>query len=77
MPRHELVKGFMSFQYRQVYKILQWKDGCIYKTKSIGYIKAEDEDKLDAEKYVCGSLSTTQTKLPVFDIPVFDADELE
>jgi hypothetical protein len=76
MSREIVVQGYESFRYRQLWKITEWKSGCIYKTKPVGYIKAEHEEMLDKENYVASSMSTHLTKQTQFSIPVLTIDEI-
>uniref|UniRef100_A0A6M3LL78 Uncharacterized protein n=1 Tax=viral metagenome TaxID=1070528 RepID=A0A6M3LL78_9ZZZZ len=70
------VKSWKSFHYRELHEIVAWKDECIWKTKVLGYIKAEDEAKLNKDKYVCSSVSTHLTRNPEFEIQLVQLDEL-
>ena len=36
------VPSWKLFQYSEVFQIIAWKDGAIFKTKSIGYAKNTD-----------------------------------
>jgi len=49
---------------RGVYKIIQWKEGCVYKTKSIGFIVCKsDYQFLSSETtYQLSSVSTKITR---------------
>lgn len=53
-----IIKGFNAYQYSEVRKIIQWKDGFVWKTKPIGFIHQEDEAKWPKEEYVLCSIST-------------------
>ena len=57
-----MVKSFEDFRYREVFLITELKDGCVYKTKSIGYIHVKDSANYPPDKYVLASLSTSLTK---------------
>ena len=52
------VKTFKLCYYREVYKITRWKNGDIYKTKSIGFIHQDDINKYPSDEYVIGNIST-------------------
>lgn len=63
------VKSYNAFQYLSVFEIIEWREGCIYKTKDTNKcIHSKDKDKLDQQKYTTTSLSTSLTKLNEFEI---------
>jgi hypothetical protein len=76
MPRDIIVQGYESFRYQQLWKITEWKSGCIYKTQHVGYIKADHEKMLNHENYTTSSISTHLTKQVQFSIPVLTLDEI-
>lgn len=57
--------GFrIKWNLRQVYKITQYKDGCIYRTKSLGYIVCKPEYQLlNMEDIQIGTVSTKVSNL--------------
>ena len=76
MSRKVTVQGYESFRYRELWRITQWKDGCIYKTKSVGFIKATDEARIDKFLFTTSSLPTKLTIQPEFTIDVLTEEEL-
>ena len=48
-------------QLREVHKIVEWKDGCIYRTKSLGMIICPSDYKLDG--VMIGPVSTKVSRL--------------
>lgn len=44
---------------REVYKVTHWKSGCVYKTKSLGYIVCNHDYELLDAKAIIGSASTS------------------
>lgn len=70
------IQSYDSFKYLEVFKILQWKDGAVFKTKSTGcYIAAEDQMKLDHLKWLTTSISTTLQRQPEIELDVRKAEE--
>lgn len=66
------IKSYDAFQYLSVFEIIEWQEGCIYKTRDTHkYILAKDKDKLDPETYMTTSISTRLTKLEEFEIELF------
>lgn len=70
------VQGFESWRYVQVYKVTEWKDGCIYKTRPIGFMKAGLRDMLP-EGYVTSSVPTHLSIQPQFEIDCLTKEEVE
>jgi len=56
------IRSFKSYNYRSVYKIIEFKDNCIYKTEFIGYIHKNDKSKYPPDEYSLSSLSTDITQ---------------
>lgn len=54
--------------YVEIYEITEMRDGCIYKTKSLGYTHKDDKRFDDSSKYVKSSLSTRITNKEFCDI---------
>lgn len=54
----KIIKSFKSCYYCEVWKILKWKDNCIYKTKSIGFIHKDDIKKYPSNEFVFSPIST-------------------
>lgn len=53
----------VRWQVRNVYKITQYKEGCVYRTKSLGLIVCEPlYQLLDMKDIQFGSVSTKITK---------------
>lgn len=66
------IRGMDAFAYREVFEILEWKNGHVYKTRRTGqFIKTENADKLDRNKYTVSALSTNLSRLDEFEIPIF------
>jgi len=53
------VNKYDAYKYVQVYKVTQWKDGAVYRTKHIGYAKASRQREPDE---VYSSISTNLTR---------------
>ena len=51
-------KSYNSHKYAEVFLIIQWKDGCVYRTKRLGHISLNDSGKYPSDKYVLTSVST-------------------
>lgn len=48
---------------RSIYKVTEWKDGCVYRTKFVGYILCGPDYKLMENKdFMICSVSTNITK---------------
>ena len=56
------IPGWKACYYREVYKILQLKDGCIYKTESIGFIHMGDIEKYPWDKFTLSNIPTRLSK---------------
>ena len=56
--RRVSVAPYEGWHYLEMFKITEWKDGCIYKTKSIGYIRLSDYNLLDHKEYTASSCTT-------------------
>jgi tRNA pseudouridine-54 N-methylase len=57
-----IIPAWQSFMYSEVWKVLQRKDGCIYKTEKTGlYVHNDDANKL-SEDYITSSVSTKLTE---------------
>ena len=50
-----------SYKYCEVYQITERRDGCIYKTASLGYISVDKKKEYDTRKYGFTSISTQKT----------------
>ena len=57
--KSKVIYSYDSYQYNQVYKILEMKDDCVWKTKSLGFIH-RDEQK-NYKDCVFSSISTHLT----------------
>lgn len=72
-----IIKSYDSFQYRSVWKILEMKDGCIFRTENTNlFIRAEDESRLPSN-YKTSSISTSLTKLDSFNIEMFPLETVQ
>ena len=70
------IQSFDSFKFREVFKITQWKDGMIFKTKTTNcFVREEDVEKLDKLKWTTASLSTSLTRQPEIEIDVRSPEE--
>ncbi len=47
-----------SFLYHEVYVVIEWRDGCVYKTKPVGFCH---KDRLKKEGEIYASVSTDPT----------------
>jgi hypothetical protein len=56
------INSYDSYKYNQVWLITEWKDGCVWKVKPIGYILAENKASYPNDKYSLSSISTKLTK---------------
>lgn len=53
------VKGYDLYKYREVWEVLERREGAIYKTRSTGKFISEDKEaELDTQKYVTAPCST-------------------
>lgn len=54
----------VKWNLREVHKVTQWKDGCVYRTKSIGLIVCKPDYKLlgDEKNIQIGAASTSVTR---------------
>lgn len=55
------MRSYNSYKYREVWKILEWKDGYVWKVKPIGYIHRDLESSLPKD-YEASSVSTSMTQ---------------
>lgn len=63
------IPSYKSYQYKEVWKITEWKDGYIYKTEKTGkYIKTKRY--LNPHKYILASLSTDLTNQETIELDV-------
>jgi hypothetical protein len=55
----------VRWQLREVHKVTQWKDGCVYRTRSLGIISCTPEyaAALRSHDIMVGSVSTRVMKL--------------
>jgi len=76
--RNEIVQSYESFRYCELYYVIEWKNNCVYRTKSLGFIKAEHENLLTecSRNFITSSISTNLTRSIEFEIPVFTAEEI-
>jgi hypothetical protein len=51
-----------SFLLKDVHLITAWRDGCIYRTKSVGIFHRDSVKHLSPDKYVLCSVSTKLMK---------------
>ena len=61
MPREITIPPYESYKYLELWEITAWKDGCIWKARPFGNIKAEHEHLLDKQEFTTSSLSTSLT----------------
>lgn len=54
----------VKWNLREVHKITQWKDDCVYRTRSLGLVVCMPDYKLlgESKNYMIGSVSTRVTK---------------
>jgi len=52
----------VKWNLREVHKVTQWKDGCVYRTKSLGMIVCLPDYKLLNQDVQIGSVSTKISK---------------
>lgn len=72
-----LIQSYDSFLYRSVWKILEIKDGCIFRTENTNlFIRAEDVSRLPSN-YTVSSISTKLTKLGSFNIEMFPLETVQ
>jgi len=72
------INNYESFRYCELYEITEWRDGCIWRAEPVGFIRAEDECKIDRNKYTTSSLSTDLHKNPTIELfPVYSKEELD
>jgi len=67
--------SYMGFKYRAVHKVTEWKDGCIYKTKQVGFLYTTDFKDiihLIPSDYVLCSLSTSLTSQPKITLDLME-----
>lgn len=59
-PELKKMRVGVRMRLRQVHKVTQWKSGCVYRTKPIGYIVCEPDYKLldTSNNIQIGSVST-------------------
>ena len=56
------INSYNSYKYSGLYKITQFKDGCVWKTKFEGFISNKDKIKYPRDLYIFSSISTKLTK---------------
>ena len=57
------IHSYDYFDYREVWEVLTWRDGCKWNTRFTGkYIKANEEESLDGTIYFAVSISTEFVK---------------
>jgi len=52
----------IKWNLRSVYKITEWKNGCIYRTRSVGYIICLSDYKFLNDSATLNSVSTSITR---------------
>lgn len=57
-----VINSYDSYKFSELHRITQWRDGCIYKTESEGFISDTDKEKYPADLYVLTSISTEMTR---------------
>jgi hypothetical protein len=55
------IESSRSYQYRELFKVTAWKDGCVWKTKSLGFIHRDEEKNYPTSDYITSSISTSLT----------------
>lgn len=56
--RH-VVREVDLYQYREVFLVMEWRAGCVFRTRKLGkYIHIDQIVGLDTNKYIVASLST-------------------
>lgn len=51
----------VQMRLREVHKVTEWRDGCVYRTKSLGYIVCNHDYRLPGVQI--GSVSTRITRM--------------
>lgn len=66
------IPSYEAHNYVEVFEIVQWKEGTIYKTKSTGkYILIDNVSKLDKNKYTVAPISTKLLKQDTIELTEF------
>ena len=58
-----LKKYSIRGQVFSVYKVVQWKDGCVFKTKNLGFVVARSGQSPVTTEGVLSSVDTKYTRL--------------
>lgn len=53
--------SYQSHLYREVFEVLEMKDGCTWKTRRLGFIHKDQEASYPYPKYEVTSISTQYT----------------
>ena len=48
----------VKWNLREIHKVTQWKDDCIYRTRSLGMIVCLPDYQLPSKDYILGPVST-------------------
>ena len=61
------IPSYKFFDFLEVFEVTAWKDGCVYETKTVGFIHNLDKPQFPPTKYVLAPLSTklTNTDEPI------------
>lgn len=70
------VQNYNSFNYNELWEIIEWKDNCVYKTKRIGFMKTKNEDIVNKERFILCPLSTSLTKKLEFELSILERNDL-
>ena len=73
--QRKTIPGCMTFRYREVFRITEWRDGDIYKTEKVGIMRSSDASLLP-DTFVLAPLSTRLTSLPSFEADVLDLEDI-
>ena len=67
------IPSYRSSEYVQVYKILEFRDGCIFRSENTGkFIERDKATKLDKTKFTTTSILTELTKQDFIEMEMFE-----
>jgi len=69
------LKSHQAYLYQAIYRIVSFKDGCIYKTRFLGH--AHRSYIWDPDKFVTSSISTKLLEKGQFDLNLITPDDVD
>ncbi|MFA5132885.1 MAG: hypothetical protein WC444_06190 [Candidatus Paceibacterota bacterium] len=65
------VPAHKCYKYEEVWEVVEFKDGCIYKTEPLGFVVAIDDpdyDRIDRSRYTLATINAKPGKEYVLEL---------